>query len=314
MGLKEIEKQVQSEINKKRNKALSEADLMLSKFFEDKKAEEIFEKYQTQKIEYSKAVFKKDSIASNNILKSLNSLKTEMQKIIKTKNINPNDLKPKFECSICHDEGKINGQKCECFKRFQSIKLMEASGVGNKLASFEGSDLSVVKDKTQKENLKKIQNLLKTFCDKIDETKYNVVLLSGEVGVGKTYQMECVINELIEKGKFVLYTTAFNMNKKLLECHISDFENKSEILSEFLDCDVLCIDDLGTENITKNVTIEYLFAILNERGINKKKTIITTNLSISQLNDKYGERICSRLVDKNNCLKLEIKGKDLRIS
>ena len=172
MGLKEIEKQVQSEINQKRNKALSEADLMLSKFFEDKKAEEIFEKYQTQKIEYAKAVFKKDSIASNNILKSLNSLKTEMQKIIKTKNINPNDLKPKFECSICHDEGKINGQKCECFKRLQSIKLMEASGVGNKLASFESSDLSVVKDKTQKENLKKIQNLLKTFCDKIDETKY----------------------------------------------------------------------------------------------------------------------------------------------
>ena len=138
-------------------------------------------------------------------------------------------------------------------------------------------------------------------------------MLSGAVGVGKTYLMECVVNELVENGTFVLYQTAFAMNQNLLKIHCGSMEEK-EGLNDYLNCDLLCIDDLGTENIIKNVTIEYLYSIINERMINNKKTIITTNLNISQLNDRYGERICSRMVDSSKCLKLDIQGVDIRLS
>ena len=99
----------------------------------------------------------------------------------------------------------------------------------------------------------------------------------------------------------------------MLNYHTTFDSQKNSILEPFLTCSCLIIDDLGTEPILKNVTKEYLYLIINERMVNDKSTIISTNLTPDQIIDRYGERIFSRLFNKTNCLKLEFTSSDLRL-
>ncbi len=131
--------------------------------------------------------------------------------------------------------------------------------------------------------------------------------------MGKTYLLHGVVKESLQKNKFVVYTSAFNLNKDFLSYHCAKLEDKDEILSNYLNCDILCIDDLGTENILKNVTNEYLFLILNERLIKNKATVITTNLTLTQILEVYDERIYSRLKDKKSSIVVNITGEDIRL-
>jgi len=86
------------------------------------------------------------------------------------------------------------------------------------------------------------------------------------------------------------------------------------IMDKYLNCDLLCIDDLGTENILKNVTVEYLYLILSERLNKGKPIIITTNLSLEQIEKVYDDRILSRLTHKLTGLLINFEGEDLRNS
>lgn len=314
MDIKSIENSIKTSLTQKRMYAKKIADEYLEKCLEISEFKEVYEKYQDLRITYSKnlANNKLDECAKNK--NQLKELKEKMQKIMQQNNIDAKLLKPKYECDKCSDMGYVDGEKCSCFKRELSNKLIEASGLNkSKLPKFDDINFNLVPDQKQRENLQKIASLLKTFCDKIFQTRIDTILLSGEVGVGKTFLMECVVSELIEKGTFVYYETAFAMNQNLLKIHCGTMEEK-ERLNDYLTCDVLCIDDLGTENIIKNVTVEYLYSILNERMVNNKKTIITTNLNFIQLNERYGERICSRLAESSRCFKVDIKGADIRLS
>ncbi len=80
-----------------------------------------------------------------------------------------------------------------------------------------------------------------------------------------------------------------------------------------LDCDVLVIDDLGTESTLKNVTKEYLYTVINERWLHGKTTVITTNLTPAELMNRYGESIASRILDKNKAIALLLDTKNTRI-
>ena len=84
-------------------------------------------------------------------------------------------------------------------------------------------------------------------------------------------------------------------------------------MEPYLSSEILFIDDLGSENKIKNVTNEYLYLVLNERMLHHKKTVISTNLNLEQIQDVYGERIFSRLMHKKQSLKIKVSGKDLRI-
>ncbi len=314
MDIKSIENSIKTSYTQKRMHSQKLADEYLEKCLNITEFKNIYEKYQDLRIAYSKnlASNKLDECEKNK--SQIKELKEKMQIVMQEKNIDAKLLKPNYDCEKCNDSGFIDGKKCACFKKELSNKLIEASGLHkSKLPRFDDVNYNLVPDQKQRENLQKISSLLKTFCDKIFQTKIDTILLSGEVGVGKTFLMECVVSELIEKGTFVYYETAFAMNQNLLKIHCGSMEEK-ECLNDYLTCDVLCIDDLGTENIIKNVTVEYLYSILNERMVNNKKTIITTNLNFIQLNERYGERICSRLAESSRCFKVDIKGADIRLS
>ena len=154
---------------------------------------------------------------------------------------------------------------------------------------------------------------MKKFITEIDNTQIDTVVILGNTGVGKTHLIGCMTNFALERGLTIKFTTSFNFNQDMLKYHCSRLEEKGEILDNYVNTDLLFIDDLGSENKINNVTNEYLYMVINERMQHHKKTIITTNLDFSQIQDSYGERIFSRLMHKKHSLKINFPGSDLRI-
>ena len=211
--------------------------------------------------------------------------------------------------------GFINNTPCECFNTELSKKLLVNSGLNyNNLPSFDNITYDIIVDEIQKKNYATCCKIFKEYVSKLKSTDKKLFLLSGQVGVGKTYILKATSHEAIKLGYFALYTTAFDLNKSFLNYHCAKLEDKDPILDKYLSCDLLLIDDLGTENRLNNVTIEYLYLVINQRLESGKNTIITTNLNIEQLKDNYDERIMSRISNKQSCIQTILKGNDLRIN
>ena len=149
----------------------------------------------------------------------------------------------------------------------------------------------------------------KSFIEHFD-TSFENLFFYGATGVGKTFLSNCVAKELLDKGHSVIYFTAF----QLFDIFEKDTFQKDAAASaagqNIFDCDLLIIDDLGTE-LANSFTASRLFLCLNERMLRQKSTLISTNLSIDQLADVYSERICSRIFSSYTMIKLF--GDDIRL-
>ena len=151
------------------------------------------------------------------------------------------------------------------------------------------------------------QNFIQNF-----DQKFENILLYGNSGAGKTFLSNCIAKELIESAHTVIYLTAFELFD-ILEKHKFSKTKEDTIEEQFegiLDCDLLIIDDLGTE-LANSFTNSQLYTCLNERLLSEKSTIISTNLSLDDLSEQYSERIFSRIVSSYTILKLF--GTDIRI-
>lgn len=228
--------------------------------------------------------------------------KEQLHKIILSYKLVEADLQPRYNCQHCNDVGYVNGAICSCLQQVICKLITAESNVINKEFTFENSK------ETDKHNVA-VYNRARQMCD---EGKGNLLLV-GNTGSGKTYLLSACVNAVIAQNKSALFTTAYNLNATCLEAHLSDYQTKQSILDTLTDVDVLAIDDLGTEINYKNVTAEYLFAIVNERIAQHKQTLISTNLTLSDLRDRYDERLFSRLVDTNITTVAQLKGADKRI-
>ena len=227
------------------------------------------------------------------------ALKNDLSNFLKEKNIS---LKEEFFCSKCKDSGYVNGKMCSCLKKEISNILFEESNFG-KLVSFNCAK------KTAPKEYQKLYDKMKEWCH--SDFKKNLIFISGEAGVGKTYLTTAIANELIEEGKIVKLVTAFQMSRDFKEYR---FKYNEELIDKYLSCEFLFIDDLGTETLYKGITIELLFHVINERRIRKLCTIITSNLTLDEIFDRYDERIFSRIVDRDKSITINLIGKDLRIN
>ena len=230
--------------------------------------------------------------------------------MLKAMCVDKSSLKPNYTCKKCHDIGYIKGKECECLKIEMSKQLIALSGMDiSNMATFS-DDYSIFKDAKK---VKEIYSKMKKFVETISITPIDNIVILGDTGVGKTHLMECMATHALSLGLMLKYTTAFNFNQDMLKYHCAKLEDKSEIMSPYVQSDILFIDDLGTENRINNVTNEYLYSVLNERMQSHKKTVITTNLDFGQIQDAYGERIFSRLVHKKQSVKINFTGDDLRV-
>ena len=249
----------------------------------------------------------KDAKTENELLKVLQK---ERKSILQTLKMQESDFTPNYSCKKCNDTGVVNNKYCSCLDIEINKILTQDLGLNiYKSHTFDSCDQKFLENN----NLTKEYKTLNTWVNKFPTSKYKNFVFVGPAGGGKTYLTECIANALINKQVVTNFVTAFNLNNLMLKYHTTFDETKDNILDGYINCPVLIIDDLGTEPILKNVTKEYLYLILNERIINDRSTIITTNLSPDGIIDRYGERIFSRMFNKQNCLKINFEKGDLRI-
>ncbi len=163
-----------------------------------------------------------------------------------------------------------------------------------------------------RENIEKIRKICDKFIENFDDPNENNLLFCGNSGLGKTFLSSCIANEMIKKGKTVLYQTAPVMLDNIIDYKFGKSNNN--IVSTINSVDLLIIDDLGTET-KNNLKITELFNIINSRLLNQNntitKTIISTNLSLQELYNNYDERILSRII--GNYEACYFFGDDIRI-
>jgi DNA replication protein DnaC len=224
------------------------------------------------------------------------------------KELKISSIEPNYHCKKCNDSGMNGNKYCDCLIEEINKILIEKSGFFS-LENFKDANFDVFENK---DFMKKLYAKMQKWCNSnFDKT---LVLLAGQTGVGKTHLMKCMANELIKRHKVVMLTSSFAMHQDFLKSFSTrDNDEKYSLIDKYIDCEVLFIDDLGTELRNPNITVNYLYQILNERKINHRPTIITTNLKLDEIMDYYDERISSRIIDKTSSICVYIEGKDLRL-
>ncbi len=221
-------------------------------------------------------------------------------------------LSMQYTCPLCKDTGYTDGVKCACFRQASVSLLYEQSGIRELLKQDNFDTLSY--EYYEGEDLTRFQNAVTTCKNFIRNfnSDYHNLFFYGTVGTGKSFLSGCVAKELIEKGNLVIYFSATRLFNELSRCAFQR-ENRGELnsfLDDLFECDLLIIDDLGTE-LTNSFVASQLFSCLNERHIRKKATVISTNLSLQELSDRYSERIFSRITSSYEICKLS--GPDIRM-
>lgn len=246
--------------------------------------------------------------AKNGLASSVESKKLEkdLHDFLKSHKIG--SITPIYFCDKCNDTGLVDGKKCICLIKEINEILKNESNFGH-LESFDNTSTEIFDNKiVMKEIYKKMEN----WCH--SNFKRNLILISGNTGVGKTYLTKCMANELIKLNYLVLFTSSFKLHQDFLKSHAcTDFEEKTNILDKYLTVDILFIDDLGSENRIAKITDGYLYQIINERKVMNKPTIITTNLDGYEIKNTYSERISSRIFNRENSYCLQISNSDLRL-
>lgn len=246
--------------------------------------------------------------------KSLKLVKEQIEHILLKNKIDPNSLVPNYSCKECNDTGHVNGSYCKCLQNKVREKIMQKCGIAKrKLSSFNEFKPDIATDEKQNTILKKLKIKLENIAETYPTIDYKFIIVSGQVGVGKTFLAECLASRLIDRGFIVSFISAFGLNNMLLSYHTCFDSQKQSYLNALIDPDVLIIDDLGTEPLLKNVTLEYLYVVLSERSRLGHLTVITTNLDTQDILDRYNERIFSRLLNKRESFAVHIEGKDLRL-
>ncbi len=286
----------------KRYKAQEECEDFIAGLRENLEFDEMYSDLTLKQLELAKT----DLLEQTLILKrQIAELKTNINNFLAIRNIDASKLTPKYDCTICNDTGVAGGRICKCLLKELNMQLSINSSSQSQFKSFGLANLEIMDDT----DIKAFE-WLKTWCLRYPQvTKTNVNIMGG-AGCGKTFMLECVANELMQKGYVVCYKTAFELNELARLYHMG----KSYEFSDCLTADIMIIDDLGTEPVLKNVTKEYLYNLINIRQINSRPTFISTNLSLDNILARYDDRIFSRLSNKNLATNIVLTSKDKRLN
>ncbi len=243
--------------------------------------------------------------------RQLEEISRQKQLLLKEAGYSEDFLDMGYTCPDCKDTGYVGNEKCHCFKQKIIDTLYDKSGLRT---LTKNANFKKMTDKYyQGEDLQKFIGARKTAEDFVNNfgTDYQNLFIYGTVGTGKTFMSICIADELLRKGRSVIYFSSPRLFEMLGE-YAFDYNAKQElraIYEDLYECELLVLDDLATERVTVFVLSE-LLTILNERDNRKKSTIITTNLSLEELQKTYSDRIFSRVTSNFKLLKLS--GPDIR--
>ena len=239
----------------------------------------------------------------------------EKYKILEQNGYPANYLDKIYKCIYCKDTGRISTQKCECLNQKIINKYYNISNLSNIIQeeNFDNFDFRYYSKDINKsigtsphDNIQTVYRTCMKFTQNIN-TEFTNIFLYGNTGLGKTFLCNCIAKDLLDNNKSVIYLTAPRFFKKVEEQRFN--KNNIDMMDMIFQTDVLIIDDLGTEFSTI-ITSTELFNIINTRIIEKKPTIISSNLSLQELKTIYTERIISRF--NGNFEMLNLYGDDIR--
>ena len=270
-------------------------------------------------VESARKMLDGDSSALARLKANLADLRAQKATILSSNGYDKSYLEPVFTCEDCKDTGYINGNKCHCFKQEIINVVYSQSNIKNILSKENFSTFSYEyysdNDKnpttglssldTVKQAVEKCQHFIDDFHNKPKN-----LFLYGDTGVGKTFLSNCVAKELLERGNSVIYFTAFQLFDILSK---GVFDRDADAIAahqNIFDCDLLIIDDLGTE-LSNSFTTSQLFLCVNERILRQKSTIISSNLNPMDILENYSERTFSRIT--SNYTIINLFGDDIRI-
>ena len=176
---------------------------------------------------------------------------------------------------------------------------------------FDDTKVDERSNKTAREYMRQVVALCRSYVEHFGEHKDNL-LFTGKTGLGKTFLSNCIAKELLDQSYSVVYLPAVEMYE-IFSKERFDYDSTEEDRDRsryLLDCDLLIIDDLGTE-LVNTFTTSQLFYCINERLNRRKGTIISTNLPVNEMRDEFTDRVMSRIVSQYTVIPLY--GEDLRI-
>lgn len=224
----------------------------------------------------------------------------------------PDYLDLKFDCDKCNDVGYIDGEICTCYKNELAKARYKEAGLDKIIEkqTFESFDLSYYPDEYY-EDMRKAYESAKRYASNFNSEKMNNMLYMGKTGLGKTHLSTAIAKVVMDNGFDCVYETAQNIFTDIEYDRYNRTDRYSDDFtsSKYYECDLLIIDDLGTE-VENKYNVAALYGLINTRLLNEKSTIINTNLSVNQLLERYEDRITSRLLGEYKVFLFQ--GKDIR--
>ena len=252
----------------------------------------------------------------NNIKEEITDLRAKKYEMLVSHGYNPDYLNLHYNCPKCKDTGFIGIDKCSCFKSkliklyYKDSDLEEAVKTNN----FKNFNINLYSNHklnderyTPRKNIEDIlEYITGEYLPNFKNSNTNL-LFYGNSGTGKTFLSWCIAKELLDKGFLVVYKTSDVLLRELKDIK---FNNDTDLENLLINCDLLIIDDLGSEQITDFSSTE-LFTLINKKILKNKKMLISTNLSLPLISKRYSERISSRIIGEFKLFKFFTE--DIRI-
>jgi len=273
----------------------------------------------TLSIESARNVLSGEDESLDNYKKQLHELTSKRAGMLESYGFADDYLEPVYTCEDCQDTGYNRNKKCHCFKKATIDLLYTQSNLQNILNrenfdtfSFDYYSANFIDKSTGSSSLNLAKGAVKACHQFIDEfsTQFQNLLILGNTGVGKTFLSNCIARELMEKTYSVIYLTASDFFEICKKATFSRNYDTDSINPYLIECDLLIIDDLGTE-LNNSLTNSQFFIYLNDRILKRRSTLISTNLSLEDIKTIYSERVFSRIT--SNYKILPLAGDDIRI-
>ena len=250
----------------------------------------------------------------------IRELRERRSRLLKDAGLPADALEPRYVCPLCRDTGYVDGEPCACRKKAVIELLYDQSAIRENLERENFSTFRMdfydetltdpATGETHRRMMEKNLEAARQFTQNFGKESQNL-LLTGQAGTGKTFLSNCIAAELMNRAFSVLYLSASELFDALAK---QTFDRRAEGAEETVDqvfsCDLLIIDDLGTE-MPNSFVSSRLFTCINERILRGRSTLISTNLSMNDMLQIYSERVTSRLMGHYRILKFP--DRDIRI-
>ena len=243
----------------------------------------------------------------------LSALKETKSALLKENGYTENYMSDIYRCPICRDTGFTDGKPCVCRKKIMSeydlssLNLDDSNRFENFRLDFYSDVLDEHYKRSPRSQMKDVFEYCKNYAETFSLSSDNIMMY-GKVGLGKTFLCSCIALSLAEKGYSVVFQSAYNIFEIISKNKFNYKTDYSEDIERLYGCDLLIMDDLGTEFLTE-YTHTALFDIIERRLVSKKPTIINFNLAPKDVEARYSDRIMSRLLTFTHLLFL---GDDIR--